>query len=62
MSLLKQAKPTFETVHDINRYIAQKEESLQFWQMLRSVDTSEKVKQLNNEISEAKQILAEWMK
>lgn len=60
MSVLKQVKPTFRTVQELRLYIANKEDSLTFWSMLRSVDTSEILKNLRGDIMDAKRQLEVW--
>jgi hypothetical protein len=60
MDLLNQVKPTFESIEELREYITNKEESLIFWTMISSVDTTYKRRMLNEEIMEAKKLLAEW--
>lgn len=60
MGLLKQARPAFNSIQELKDYIVSKHEALKFWSSLKSIDTTELTARLNEEISEAKQLLANW--
>jgi glutaredoxin 2 len=57
MSLLKQMKPTFKTRQEVEEYIKRKEESLQFWSTLKTVDMTELINDINKDIEEANALL-----
>lgn len=60
MSLLIQKKPEFKSRQEAENYKKQKEEALQFWSSLKTVDMSGLIKDLKKDIEEIRQMLAVW--
>jgi hypothetical protein len=62
MGILKQPEPVFKTSQEVKEFIKQKQDALQFWGSISSMDMSELIEELKRSIVNAKLVLMEMKK